>query len=270
MSGPCHTCHHFRAQRRLRDALRLPTSLGVAQALQTAIQTDETLLGEESAQKRMQMTAQRDQWPFRPSVESYCGLDEESGVWYIHEIRNMGQRCDAHAPYQGPPRSCQACRFNIAPTGQQADHQNVLEVISPLNSYDSQYGGPQKIMNDLQTVMNVGQTQQAHEMLEALQGGGTMTRVPQYYAWCERYSTAGAYVIASARNADGRCGGWQGAGAPGLPAQGASPPSWPAAPQQPHDPWQPPPQDPPQAPQRPPSQTFRNLAKRLIRELNKK
>jgi hypothetical protein len=126
---------------------------------------------------------------------------------------------------------CQTCRHFVEARGQERDHRNLMDFIDPsLNTYNNgmadERTGPSSYVNtilgNVDKLTNISEKRRSLEMTLAMQGGGTLPIVPEYFPHCAKDSKPGAYVLCQAKNASGQCPDWD-ARRGAAPAGGGSP-----------------------------------------------
>jgi len=223
MSGPCEQCAHFRPERQPSELLNLGIEERTASAFEQNLDAQERLRDSEGRVKSSLMQSGSERWFMRPQVLSYCGLREDEGVFLLCEMKNPRQSCGDFTPVENAVhRPCETCCHMVRPGGPQRDHVNLMDFIDPsLNSYNNGFAeGPQSTRTDVSSnvdkLIGISQMNRSIEMNLAMAGHGTMATVPQYYAYCRKYSSHGKYVLCSTQNPEGRCPGWSdGAGGQG-------------------------------------------------------
>jgi hypothetical protein len=247
MPGPCERCAHFRPEQQPSERLAHAWSKETAKTLERNRDAEHQLHTAENRLKLSQLEMRRPTWPRRPQVLAHCGLKEARGTYFIHEMKNRGQACQDFQPghhgqprtdpaqRQGqPPHVCETCIHRVEPRGLRRDAQLLRDVISPsLNAYnDGMAEGPgsssraDRIIGNVDRVMEMAETRKALEMRMAMERDGTMPTVPEYYPYCARYSSENNYVLCRVKNPDGQCPEWSDGGWSGVPPSGESAWGW--------------------------------------------
>jgi hypothetical protein len=111
-------------------------------------------------------------------------------------------------------KTCQTCRHFVEAKGHHRDHVNLMDFIDPsLNMYNNPMdGGPtsyaQNIISNVDRLTNISEKRKSLEMTLAMQRGGTLPMVPDYFPHCAKYSKPGEYVLCQTKNPDGQCPAW--------------------------------------------------------------
>jgi hypothetical protein len=212
MNGPCEDCTHYRPPRDLRKIYRIPLTRGTAQVAQEVMEVQRQINGAEEAAKTQLLLTDSERWPHKPQVQPYCGLREAAGEYLVHQVKNVNQRCKEWKPATETPASpCSTCIHHRPPGGQARDASVLLDVVSPSNWFFSTGEHPaplNRIDNEIDIAIGTSQLQQGHETLMALHGAGTLPQRPEYFSWCQQFSSAERYVLCAAENQHCRCHGW--------------------------------------------------------------
>jgi hypothetical protein len=112
--------------------------------------------------------------------------------------------------------TCQTCRHFVEARGPERDHRDLMDFIdASRNSHnDGMAEGPgssssaHTINGNVDKLTNISEKRRSMEMTLAMQRGGTLPMVPEYFPHCGKDSKPGAYVLCQAKNATGQCPDW--------------------------------------------------------------
>jgi len=155
-------------------------------------------------------------WPGKspPRVLPYCGLEEEEHRFLVYESKNAGERCgDFIEELDVPFLSCEDCTHYEKARGPEREREELRRItdvgfdLIDINS-SQKGGGDYSALRDLrQRWSEENDLRRSDDMLNALETGGEMQSLPNYYPFCRRYSRGGTYVLCTVRNYHGRCPG---------------------------------------------------------------
>ena len=141
MKGPCEDCAHYRPPRELTEIYRIPLTKETAQVARDVMDVQRQIHGTEEGFKGQLLLTDAERWPFKPQVQSYCGLREADGEYLVHQVKNVNHRCNHWTPAsETPRRPCSTCIHHRASTGQARDATVLLDVISPSDWFFSTAG----------------------------------------------------------------------------------------------------------------------------------
>jgi hypothetical protein len=220
MAIRCDNCAHFRPKRRLEELFKLTTDR-VSQAAEEIRKREEQWEEEESETLLNLLLSGEKTWPGRspPRVLPYCGLEEQSRKFLVHESKDAGERCKDFAPSTAIPRElCSTCAHRRKPLGPEYDQQQkelIIEISLGIGGFrkvgdawrtekEQTWKETAKRLNDLSEKSDA---RKCTEMLLALGSSGEMPTRPEYYEFCGKFSSGSSYILCQVRNYHARCPG---------------------------------------------------------------
>jgi hypothetical protein len=144
-----------------------------------------------------------DEWPTRPTSQSYCGVDERADVFRIAEIKNRDGECSQFDEGENTGHTCESCRHNRLSGG-----RVVLEWLRNVFAAHPPDGLNQHAQLQQQYELSV-----ASQIPTLVLNRGIVQEVPPALPYCNVLSTRGAVVVSIVENPSGTCPLWE----PGTP-----------------------------------------------------
>jgi hypothetical protein len=210
--GLCSKCIHFR--RLIPASQLLAQDIGTTDAAISngliKIQEDENQQKGTEAQMRTKKEIADDQtWDFRPVMSDYCGLQESEDTYLIAEIKNSGGRCSDFRAGVPEKHSCTTCIHRVPPQGFENDleTEKIYSGMSFARIAEKMSTSPSDDL--LRSYRDGTASRKAFEIAGIYASKGTMGTIPQYFAYCRKFSEDYQYVICIMRNSHQTCSAWE-------------------------------------------------------------
>lgn len=151
------------------------------------------------------LPVERQMWLARPTMTDHCGLKEREGVYFLHELKNLGGSCKDFKPHDPEPHSCRTCRHRCTGGGEARDRQQylVLERLA-LNSAALEKGNGQKHLDEYREFVATTKTLEA---AQACYSGRMTQNRPDYLPVCG-HKDAVEFTPCAVRNQYDACEDW--------------------------------------------------------------
>jgi hypothetical protein len=148
---------------------------------------------------------ERQMWPTRPTMADHCGLKERDGIYFLHELKNLGGGCKDFKPRDSEPHACRTCRHRCTGGGEARDRQQYL-VLGHLavNAAALGEGNGQKQLDDYREFVATTKTL---EVAQACYSGRMTQSRPDYLPVCG-HKDATDFTPCAVRNQYDTCEDW--------------------------------------------------------------
>ncbi len=232
--GICAQCKHFRRVKPPSQLLAAVYSINhaeVSQALNKIVEDENKQRDEENQYKRAQAKAGTGLWTYRPVMADFCGLNEQSGEYYIAEIRNAGLKCKEFSAEKPVRHACQACAHRVPARGSGEDQKGeelYAKMMVQAIAAKSSTGQSEALLKGYR---EGAAARKAFELNGIYSAKGVVPTRPAYADHCGALTTPDEFVVCVLQNPHHTCGHWQQAAAdaraqvPSRSASTVSPPS---------------------------------------------
>jgi hypothetical protein len=211
MHGPCKDCSLYRIARPPSELLANAMASNDTAVLTALgkIQEDEKELDAQEDMFRARLD-QRGQtaWGMRPMMSSYCGLEEQAGVFHVAEIRNRGLQCEQFTTTAPPAHDCSTCAHRVVP-------DRVLDDVKQEQAYAAMSSGKAATGNSASMIENLWKehlqssaNRRANEVRDTYQRKGVLATEPNYLDYCRSLSRDQRFVVCVLQNPHGTCASW--------------------------------------------------------------
>jgi hypothetical protein len=148
-------------------------------------------------------------WPHRPVMSSFCGLEENNGVYYVAQIRNREFGCKSFEKKRAAPRACANC-VHRAVADRFTDDVNREQTWGFMVAAKAASGASASMIENLwKQHLESSASLRAYEIRSAYQHKGAMPEKPNYLDYCKHLSGDGRFVLCALQNPYATCQFWE-------------------------------------------------------------